>query len=220
MARPVHRIKSPGAVHSVSTGSTKIEKQGRRNTMDATKELTAEHEGVRTALAILDGICRELRDTGKFADTDHVKELLEFFTVFVDKCHHGKEEDLLFPAMENLGASRVEAPIGAMLTEHQRGREFVAGMKQALAEYHKGAASAGEEFMENAKGYMELLDHHIEKENTVLFPIASREFSESEHERMKQGFDRIETERVGEGRHEEFHKMLETLQARYVKSAE
>lgn len=93
--------------------------------MDATKELTAEHEGVRSALAILNGMCRELRDTGKFADTDHVKELLEFFTVFVDKCHHGKEEDLLFPAMENLGVRRVGGPIGVMLNEHQQGREFV-----------------------------------------------------------------------------------------------
>jgi hypothetical protein len=30
-------------------------------------------------------------------------QLLEFFTVFVDKCHHGKEEELLFPAMEQAG---------------------------------------------------------------------------------------------------------------------
>jgi hemerythrin-like domain-containing protein len=35
---------------------------------------------------------------------------MEFLTVFVDKCHHGKEEEFLFPALEAAGIAREGGP--------------------------------------------------------------------------------------------------------------
>ena len=61
-------------------------------------------------LKVLDRICQEDRTSGKLGDPQHVDHLLEFFTVFVDKCHHGKEEELLFPALEQIGVAGTRVP--------------------------------------------------------------------------------------------------------------
>ena len=48
---------------------------------------------------------------------EHLDQLFEFFGVFVDRCHHGKEEALLFPALEAVGIGNNGGPIGVMLRE-------------------------------------------------------------------------------------------------------
>ena len=52
--------------------------------------------------------------------------------MFADKCHHGKEEDVLFPELEKAGIARQGGPIGVMLHEHVSGREFIRRMSEAL----------------------------------------------------------------------------------------
>ena len=79
----------------------------------------------------------------------HVDHLLEFFTVFVDKCHHGKEEELLFPALEQIGVERDKGPIGVMLKEHQQGREYVQKMKAAISQIKDGIGFGGCRFHTN-----------------------------------------------------------------------
>lgn len=60
-------------------------------------DLRNELEGVLLALKILEKICMKV-DSKEDLPIAHVKQILEFLRIFVDKCHHGKEEDLLFPA--------------------------------------------------------------------------------------------------------------------------
>ena len=67
--------------------------------MKATDQLRDEHKGVLLMLAILEKVSAKIEKEGSL-DKDHLEGMLEFFSVFVDKCHHGKEEDLLFPAYE------------------------------------------------------------------------------------------------------------------------
>jgi hemerythrin-like domain-containing protein len=98
-------------------------------------------------------------------------QLIEFFIVFVDKCHHGKEEELLFPALEAIGVQRDGGPIGVMLAEHQQGREYVQKMNEAFSQYNEGDRAAATKLAKNARAYIALLRQHIDKENNVLFPI-------------------------------------------------
>ena len=73
--------------------------------MNATDQLRAEHEGILTMLQILERISEQM-NSGKQADTAHLGKIVEFLQVFADKCHHGKEEDILFPALEKVGIPR------------------------------------------------------------------------------------------------------------------
>ena len=105
--------------------------------MNPVKDLKDEHQAVKMTLKILDKINQIIECTGKMTNTDHIDQLMEFFSVFVDSCHHGKEEDLLFPAMEKIGVSKDNGPIGVLLHEHQLGRSYVKGMQNALSDYKK-----------------------------------------------------------------------------------
>jgi hypothetical protein len=46
--------------------------------------------------------------------------------------------------------------------------------------------------------------------------MALKHLSAEKLAEMKNGFDRIETERIGEGRHEAFHLMLDDLEHAYL----
>jgi len=185
--------------------------------MNPIKELITEHEAVRMTLRILNRISEEIDKTAKIPNPEHLKQLFEFFSVFVDKCHHGKEEELLFPAMEAVGISRKGGPIGVMLNEHQQGRDLVAKMKRALSQYLNGDTGAAQKLKGFADAYIALLNLHIDKENNVLFPMAQQHLLENKLAELKKGFDKIETDKIGTGKHEEFHQMLDILEGVYLK---
>jgi len=185
--------------------------------MQPIKDLKMEHDAVQMTLRILDKICQQIEKSGEIIDFQHLDQLLEFFKVFVDKCHHGKEEELLFPALENVGVSRERGPIEVLLHEHQQGRDHVQAMNAALSQYKKGNRKAVAEFVKTAKGYISLLNQHIDKENGVLFPLAEKHLSEQEQEKLWEGFEMIETQKIGVGKHDEFHKMLDKLESVYLK---
>lgn len=179
-------------------------------------ELKAEHKAVKMTLRVLETICQKMERRGEPVELGHIDQLLEFFSVFVDRCHHGKEEELLFPALEAVGIRKEGGPIGVMLAEHEQGRQYVRGMKAGLAEYRAGAAGAGAGFVREARGYIGLLDQHIQKEDNVLFVMAERQLSKEKQDELLTGFERIETQKIGVGRHEEFHRMLDQLERVYL----
>jgi hemerythrin-like domain-containing protein len=184
--------------------------------MQPIKDLRTEHEAVTTTLKILDRICKEVEKTGEISSPDHLEQLIEFFRTFVDKCHHGKEEALLFPALEAVGVSREGGPIGVMLKEHQQGRDLVGKMKAALARYSEGQREAVPELIQHARAYIVLLNQHIDKENNVLFPMAERHLSSQKQAELGEGFEAIETQKIGAGKHEAFHRMIASLQNQYL----
>ena len=183
------------------------------------EELKTEHEAVRQSLKILKRMIRAIETSGEITEPTQLEQLLEFFSLFVDRCHHGKEEDLLFPAMEAVGVSRQGGPIGVLLREHQLGRNQVLKMKRAFAQYRQGRSEAARTLALHARTYIELLNQHIDKENEVLFVIAARHLSPEKTAELKNGFDQIESQRIGAGRHEAFHRMLERLQKAYPATA-
>jgi hemerythrin-like domain-containing protein len=180
--------------------------------MTATEDLRAEHEGILKMLAILTAIIERLR-TGEAAPVAELADILEFLKVFADKCHHGKEEDILFPALEAAGLPREGGPIGVMLHEHTLGRGHIRDMGAAL---EAGGAGLPLAFAEPAQAYVDLLTQHIAKENNVLFVMAERMLGAAALTAMHEDFERLEQERIGPGRHEAFHKLLDELAGKYL----
>lgn len=175
--------------------------------MKATEILKEEHRVIKRMLRILGKLCEIIEKEGKVEKGD-MKKILEFITVFADKCHHGKEEDLLFPAMEFAGIPKEGGPIGVMLYEHNVGRNFVKGIANGIEELEKGNEKVRKEIVENARGYIELLSAHIEKEDNILYPMADMHLSEEQMEKL-------EEEVIGKGTQEAFHKLVENLESIY-----
>lgn len=181
----------------------------------ASEELIIEHEAILTGLSILERMINYLA-AEKTVDREDIESMIRFLRVFADTCHHGKEEGIFFPIMERFGIPRERGPIGQMLSEHDQGRSFIRGMAQALE--GKTLSASGIDingFIENARGYIELLRAHIQKENVILFPMGDRAIPESAQGSILEAFQRHEETVIGNGIHEEFHAMLENLAAKY-----
>jgi len=182
--------------------------------MKATQQLKDEHEAVSIMLRILEKVCEKSETAGSI-DKKHFEGILEFLKVFVDKCHHGKEEELLFPALEDAGIPKY-GPISVMLHEHEISRVYVRAMSQSYSAYMTGDRSSSKDIIENAHGYIALLKSHIENENNILFVIADNRLSEQKQDELFEGFEKIEEDRIGIGKHEEFHALLKMLSGIYL----
>ncbi len=182
--------------------------------MKPTEVLIAEHNAVLVALNILERIEKGIaaRDTDA---PEHLNQLLDFFGGFVDRCHHAKEEDALFPELEKHGVKREGGPIGIMLAEHEAGRRLVREMSNASAGLRRGDEKASDGIRKTAIEYRNLLRAHIDKENTVLFPLADRMLPDDTACEVVARFEKIELDRVGLGKHEAYHEMLHHLKEVY-----
>ena len=179
--------------------------------MKATQVLRDEHEGILAMLAVVEAAAKRLQN-GKEIPSDMMTNAVGFFRNFADKCHHGKEEDELFPALEQRGVPKQGGPIGVMLAEHDQGRTFVRGMSDPADKYAKGDQSEVPALVQNTLGYVNLLRQHIFKENNVLFAMADRILSDADQEKLYAAFEHIEETRTGPGEHERYHAMIAEYQ--------
>jgi len=183
--------------------------------MTATEQLKAEHRGMKLMLRIIEKMCERLK-SGSGVEPEHLEQVLEFLRVFADKCHHAKEEELLFPALEKAGVPREGGPIGVMLAEHNKARQHVKGMGEGITQYKAGKKDASAKIVENGMAYIRILAAHIDKEDNVLYPIADARLAKSTWDELLARFDQVETERIGPGKHEQFHRMIENLEKVYL----
>ena len=175
----------------------------------AIDELVHDHEAILSSLSILDAMVGRL-GTAAGPTVEDLRGFIGFLKEFADKCHHGKEEGILFPALTGAGMPQQGGPVGVMLSEHVEGRALIKGMEAAVS----GTLDA-KAFTEAARGYAELLRAHIAKENNVLFPAAERLLA-ADMESIHAKFQKHEETVIGHGRHEELHAMLKVLKKKYL----
>lgn len=188
--------------------------------MQATDLLKEEHHGVKIALRSLEKVGAKLEEAAGAEETpyaDDMGRLIEFLRVFVDKCHHAKEEDVLFPALVEDGEPIENDLVKVLLAEHAAGRKLVAEMAEALTSCQAGKTDSVFVLRGAARSYTQLLTDHIAKEDNELYPLADEKISAAAQQEMVEVFEEIETERIGLGTHERFHAMLNEFKQKYLK---
>ena len=171
--------------------------------MKATDVLRSEHEIILDVLGAVESISRKAK-LGEVLDLQSAREALEFLRGFADRCHHGKEEQLFFPALAARGLPREVGPLAVMGSEHDQGRALLARMAEALANAAHSEPGAATRFGEAGEAYVTLMRGHIEKENGVLFPMGDGMLSEPEQAALLAGFESFEHEDMGAGAHQRF----------------
>jgi len=183
--------------------------------MRPTDQLKEEHKAITVMLDVLGKMCEKL-GAGEQVSAEHLEQALDFFKGFADKCHHYKEESVLFPAMGTVGFAKEAGPIAVMLMEHNDGRNHVNRMGEGIARYKSGAQNAASTIMNAARQFIEVLTAHIDKENNILFPMAEAHLPEEKQEQIAREFERVEIEIIGAGKHEEYHQLIKNLRTIYL----
>lgn len=182
--------------------------------MNPTETLKTEHRLIVNTLAALEKyVARvaagtaEPRDLGRFVD---------FFREFVDACHHGKEEGILFAAMAESGFPTSGGPIAMMLQEHEEGRALARTLGELASRQAAWTSDDRGRIAEVARRYVELLGLHIEKENNILFPMADARVPATVMKQVGDRFEKFEEEETGRREHERFHELAEELIGKYA----
>lgn len=150
---------------------------------NVTAVMVEEHQLILRMITLLEKNVA-LAEAGRFSDWSFfLDRALPFIKDFADNFHHAKEEDVLFKALIANGMPRDNSPVAAMLMEHDQGRSFVRSMELAarrlLASEPAVATEVVAALAENARDYTALLRNHIEKEDTILYPLAERVLPEA-----------------------------------------
>lgn len=156
---------------------------------------------------VLDSVDRML-DEGVI-DREFMLGAVDFIRNFADGCHHAKEEDHLFPALERAGVPREGGPIGCMLNEHEQGRAYVATIVTNLDAAATGDSAAISAVRRAASGYVALLRMHIQKEDNVLFVMAEQALDPQRKQQLIEAFGH--TEDKTPGKHERYLALAERL---------
>lgn len=143
--------------------------------------LADEHKNILKVIGAVLKRCDEI-DSGNDLDEDFFAKVVGFIRNYADKFHHAKEENILFMELNKDGVLEHCNPVGQMLHEHDLGRGFVKGVEEGLRNKNK------EEIAKNARGYCELLQEHIFKEDNILYPMADEALKEETQESIMEKF--------------------------------
>ncbi len=176
----------------------------------AVQFLRYEHSLILKALTALEGRLARL-ETGATAGGVFFENAVEFLRAFADRCHHGKEEDILFTMMvEELDYPRDGGPVAVLTTEHRKGREFLRGIGEAAAALDADPAAA-KTIVENGRGYIRLLRAHIDREDTTVFPMVEQFLDDADQARLAEKFAQFERQEIESGRRAASLRLLDDL---------
>lgn len=176
--------------------------------MRPTAELIQEHGPVKMVLRVLEKMCEKM-DKGENVSKEELEQAVYFIHEFADKCHHGKEEGVLFSVMKKNSNIRDNGLIDELIAEHDEGRVFAKNLADAVLANDIG------KFKKNALDYVKLLDRHIFKENTALFPLVEKSLTDDEQNEIAEGFLRIEKDVIGKEEHDKLRDLIHELRENY-----
>lgn len=131
-------------------------------------------------------------DAGQRVDVETLQQIVNFMRTYADRCHHGKEEELLFPLLVKKGVPIEGCPIGALTMEHVKGRMLVKGLADALEAYQKGDPEGIQAVIQSLRGIGELYPGHIWKEDYLLFPLTQKVLAPEELQALLREFEQVD----------------------------
>lgn len=171
----------------------------------ATDTLRQEHQAIKGALQFAERVSARMNSAPE-APLDGLAKLMEFLRLFVEQCHHSKEEQILFPLLEEKG---IRGPVGVMLMEHDRARVLIEEMSCAVADgVPHITQDLAKRWIRAAWDYSDLMYEHLYKEEEMLFNMADRVLSAEEQASVAQAFKRFENEMLGAGRYEQLRATM------------
>ena len=135
----------------------------------STASLRRDHELIEKVIKAMDATVQLLNENKKIPESI-LLPVIDFSKNFTDVCHHSKEENSLFPALEQAGLPKNMGPIAMMLIDHERSREIATNMEASTQEYLSSGDST--KLVSDMQQYVEHITEHLWKENNRLFMMA------------------------------------------------
>jgi len=169
--------------------------------------LMIEHRLIERMLEIVRRKISAMKDTAD-ADPVFIDTVVDFIRTYADRTHHGKEEDILFTALEGKKLSHSDqALMEELVEEHKFGRRTVKALVDAKKEYTAGKRQAVSAIIEHLETLARFYPEHIRKEDKIFFPSTEKLFSQEELDSMLAEFREFDRKMI----HEKYTAVVEQL---------
>ena len=177
-----------------------------------TDQIAKDHEIISMALDVLKEMSLQMK-AGEHPESSDVRALLGFFDDFADRCHHLKEESVLFPALIHAGPSSTYDTLALIRFQHDQSRSMVEALQDASCRHD------ARDFASYAAHFIGMQSNHIYHEDRILPELAGQYLTAEDDAKIVSEFEEIEKEMYGLGGCDCSSTIL-ALAARYLRRAE
>jgi hemerythrin-like domain-containing protein len=176
--------------------------------MQARGPLMVEHRLIEKMLAVIQRAPTRVSQT-RSIDPHLIDVIVDFFQVYADRLHHGKEENILFKELRKKGLSAEdERLMNELIDEHAVARQAINALAEANARYREKAGAELAGVTARLNTIADLYPRHITKEDKVFFPAAQAYFSEEENQAMIAEFWEFDRKII----HEKYRAVIKGLE--------
>ena len=167
--------------------------------------LMKEHRLIERMIRIMNVGLEKIKKDSK-ADPSFIDAAVDFIRTYADRCHHGKEEDILFRDLAKKQLSEEHKRImDELVEEHRLGRNNVKKLIAAKESYIKGDKNALKDIMSNMEILVKFYPKHIEKEDKHFFIPCMNYFTGQERDAMLNEMWEFDRNMI----HEKYSKVVE-----------
>jgi len=166
--------------------------------------LSGEHRLIEQIIPVIKEKVKEVGE-GKKIHPPFIEAAVDFFQVYADKTHEGKEEHILFKALKQKNMLKEhENQMESLINDHIYARKTVINLVASIERHKTGDWNASREVVENLRILTEFYPKHIEKEEKSFYPASMQYFSEKELEQMLAEFYEHDRQMI----HEKYNKLI------------
>lgn len=144
-------------------------------------------------------------------DPNFIDVAVDFARTYADRCHHGKEEDILFRDLAKKQLSpEHKKTMEELVEEHVYARKTVGRLVNAKETYTQGKTGALKDVISILKELVEFYPRHIEKEDKHFFIPVMKYFSREEMDAMLEEFWEFDKNLI----HEKYRTIVEKLEGK------
>ncbi|MFA5008481.1 MAG: hemerythrin domain-containing protein [Candidatus Omnitrophota bacterium] len=169
-----------------------------------------EHRLIERMIKLMGIEISNLRE-GKAPDMIFFDAAMDFIASYADKCHHGKEEDILFKALGRKEISDThKGALQGLIAEHIYGRKTLNSLISSKERYLNGENSGLIGIIKFAEELINFYPKHIEKEDKHFFIPVMEYFSKEEQNKMIEEFFKFDQALI----HERYKDVIEKWEER------
>lgn len=170
--------------------------------------LMTEHRLIERMIRLLGKEFRNMKNLSN-VKTNVISIGVDFFRIYADRTHHGKEEYILFKELSTKRLSTTENKMmERLIQEHIWARQAVTKLFAANSRYIHGDMTAMEEMIYELEKLVKFYPLHIEKEDKHFFVPVMAYFSETEQRAMLEKFWEFDRKII----HEKYKNVVEEIE--------
>lgn len=147
----------------------------------------------------------------QFVDTAFLESAVYFTREYADNCHHGKEEQIYFKALESRPlTAELRKTMSDLIQEHAFVRKTVDDIEHAKESYQRGEKNGLADVIAALNIITIFYPQHEEKEEKHFFYPSMEYFSKEEKDRMLRDFEAFDSRLF----HKENRRLIEQLEKR------